>query len=75
VSGAGEHVFVVETAAPGGQGALLALRTSDGTLSSEAPLSGPGYRFIEPLVVGSSVFVTSCDGDGGQGWVEAYDVE
>lgn len=75
VPAAGEHAFVVETAASGGQGALLALRMSDGTLSAEATLAGPGYRFIEPLVVGSTVFVTSCDSDGGQGWVEGYDVE
>jgi len=71
---AGEHAFVVEVA-PGAQGSLLALRVSDGSLSAEAALAGPGYRFIEPLVVGSTVFVTSCDSDAGQGQVEAYDVK
>jgi hypothetical protein len=72
--GAGEHAFVVEAAAPGGIGKLLALRVSDGTLSAEAELSGPGYRFIEPLLAGGAVFVTSCDSDGGEGQLEAYDV-
>jgi hypothetical protein len=71
---AGEHAFVVEAAKPGEHGALLALRMRDGALSAEAELAGPGYRFIEPLVIGSTVFVTSCDSDSGEGRLEAYDL-
>jgi hypothetical protein len=69
--GGESYAFVVEVV-PGGEGQLLALRVSDGTLAASASLTGPGQRFIRPAVHGDTVYVTSCTGDSGPGQLEAY---
>jgi hypothetical protein len=67
-----EHAFVVDCAPPGGIGRLLAIRSRDGKLAGAVDLAGPGLRFAAPLVEGDAVFVPSCDGDGGEGAIEAF---
>jgi hypothetical protein len=59
----------------GGVGRLVAIRGTDGWTAAEAPLAGPGQRFVRPLVRGTTVYVPSCDSDAGPAHLEAYDFE
>lgn len=71
---AGDLAFVVDAAPPRGRGTLYAMRKDDGRVAAEVRMSGPGYRFAQPLPYDGAVFVTSCDGDFGPGSLEAFDV-
>jgi hypothetical protein len=68
----GTQVVVVVDVQRGGRGRLIALRAHDGAPLGEVELGGPGYRFVEPLVAGANVVVTSCDGDAGPSQLELF---
>lgn len=67
-----EVAFLVEARAPGDRGRLLALEVATGRLLLDTALAGPGYRFMQPLVLGDRIFVTSCQTDEGPGYLEAF---
>lgn len=73
---AGEpYVLVVDVGPPGGRGTLLAVRVRDGVIAARAALAGEGVRYIEPLVIGSRVFLNSCNGNPpASGHLEAIDL-
>jgi len=71
----GQVAWLVEAAAAGDQGKLLALRASDGTILVDEPLQGPGYRFTQPLLVGDRVLVPSCQPDKGPSALEIFSIE
>jgi hypothetical protein len=70
----GQVAWLVETAARGERGNLLALRSRDGAILIDQPLAGPGYRFTQPLLVGERIFVPSCQPDNGPSALEIYDI-
>jgi len=70
-----EVAWVVDADGPGGRGILTGLRTSDGAAIVEADMGGPGYRFMQPLVVNDTIYINTCDTNDGPGNVEAYRAE
>ena len=56
----------------GGNGVLYAIRVRDGAIVQRQTLAGPGQRYVEPLVLGDRLYLSSCEGDGGPGHVEAF---
>jgi hypothetical protein len=70
----GEVAWLVEAAAAGGRGTLHAIRVRDGERMVSIGLTGPGYRFYAPLVVGDAVYVASCDSERGPSAIEGYSV-
>ena len=66
--------LVVETQGTGGTGTLWALDAASGQLLAQADLPGPGYRFVQPLVMGETVYVPSCQSDSGPGTLLAFDL-
>jgi len=71
----GQVAWLVEAAAAGGHGKLLALRVRDGEILVDEPLQGPGYRFTQPLLVGDRIIVPSCQTDSGPSALEIYSIE
>ncbi len=67
-----EYALVVDVAGNGGDGTLLVVRVSDGEIVDRVTLDGRGQRYVEPLVSGGRIYVTSCEGDGGPGHVEGF---
>ena len=55
-------------------GRLYAIRVRDGEVLGAADLGGPGQRYVEPLVIGERVWVSSCAPGDGAGHLEAYDL-
>jgi len=64
--------WVVETAPARSKGRLMAVRLWDGSIEVDAPLAGPGYRFVQPLIVDDTIYVNSCDSEEGPSYIEAY---
>jgi hypothetical protein len=78
LTGDAPFAFVVESNIDrlgDGVGHLVAVRTSDGLFAADAPLSGPGQRFVLPVTHGNSVYLPSCESDSGPSRLEAYDFE
>jgi hypothetical protein len=72
----GRVAWLVETAAQGERGRLLALRTDDGALLVDELLPGPGYRFTQPLLIDDRIVaVPSCQPDSGPSTLEIYAIE
>lgn len=63
--------FIAETPRDGTPGTLIALDAISGELLDETALSGPGYRFTLPLVTDDAVYLSSCESDEGDGFLEA----
>lgn len=56
-------------------GVLYAIDARTGAIADRGSLDGPGQKYIEPLVIGNRVFVTSCDTImTGPTHLEAWDV-
>ncbi len=53
-------------------GQLFAIRVRDGEVLGRAELSGPGQRYVRPLVVDDRVWISSCAPGDGAGHLEAY---
>jgi hypothetical protein len=66
--------FIVDATRGGLPGRLLAIRVRDGARAAETALVGPGMRFSLPLFVGGAIFVGSCASDGGEGFLEGYEL-
>jgi hypothetical protein len=64
--------WIVDVAGSGQRGTLLGIRSDDGVIEVEQPLTGPGYRFTSPLVHDDVVYVSSCVTDSGPGMLEAF---
>jgi hypothetical protein len=77
VMGEGEAAvaLVMDQAAEGSQGTLLAVRATDGSILARTPLIGPGTRYVEPLIRGRRVYLHSCDASPpSEGVLQAFDV-
>ena len=57
------------------QGRLLGIRVWDGAILEDRPLVGSGMRFVEPLVLGDRIYLSSCSEAGEGAFVEGYQVE
>jgi hypothetical protein len=67
-----EYAWVVDVGPQRGRGTLLGVRVRDGEIVVRRSLDCPGQRFIEPLVRGDTLYLTSCETPNVEGQVEAF---
>jgi hypothetical protein len=63
-------IWVVEVRGPPGM--LHGIAVADGSVRFQINLNGKGRRFVKPLVVDQTLFLSSCNSNGGPGVLEAY---
>ncbi len=67
------YVFVVE---PGDPGRMWIIRARDGQIAAITDLQTWGARYVLPLIVDETMYITTCSDNGGlaDGRLEAYDI-
>jgi hypothetical protein len=72
--GGEEYAWVVDVGPQRARGTLLGVRVRDGEIVVRRSLDGPGERYMEPILEGERLYVTSCETPTVEGQVEAFRV-